>query len=225
MLGGLRTTVLAIAIAATRGDAQLRPDSALEIRVDIARRQIVVFGPQGDTLRVMPAAVGSGGVLRAGDTVWTFNTPRGVATVIRKEENPLWIPPDWHYVEVARAEQLRLDRLQFGEEKLLRNGTRLVMRGSVAGVLKELEFRPLPTDEHIIFDSTLFIPPFGAKNRFVAGVLGAYRLALSNGVAIHGTPDGESIGKAVTHGCIRLRDADVTWLYQNVPVGARVVIE
>ena len=32
----------------------------------------------------------------------------------------------------------------------------------------------------------------------------------------HGTPFKDSIGKAVTHGCIRLSDEDITWLYQHV---------
>ena len=58
----------------------------------------------------------------------------------------------------------------------------------------------------------------------LADVLGPYRLLLRNGVGLHGTNVPESIGKAVTHGCIRLSDADITWLYENVPVGARVVI-
>ena len=33
-----------------------------------------------------------------------------------------------------------------------------------------------------------------------------------------------AIGHATTHGCVRLRDADVTWLYEFVPVGTRVYV-
>ena len=32
------------------------------------------------------------------------------------------------------------------------------------------------------------------------------------------------IGKAATHGCMRLRDEDIEWLYQYVPVGTRIYI-
>ena len=33
-----------------------------------------------------------------------------------------------------------------------------------------------------------------------------------------------SIGKAATHGCMRLRDEDIEWLYQFVPVGTKIYI-
>ncbi|MFL5575974.1 MAG: L,D-transpeptidase, partial [Gemmatimonadaceae bacterium] len=39
-----------------------------------------------------------------------------------------------------------------------------------------------------------------------------------------GTPDEATVGAAVTHGCVRLRDADISWLYDNVPVGTPVYI-
>ena len=41
---------------------------------------------------------------------------------------------------------------------------------------------------------------------------------------LHGTPDQNSIGLAATHGCVRLRDEDIEWLYENVPVGTKVYI-
>ena len=41
---------------------------------------------------------------------------------------------------------------------------------------------------------------------------------------LHGTPREESIGQAATHGCVRLREADVAWLYDFVPVGTRVYV-
>ena len=74
------------------------------------------------------------------------------------------------------------------------------------------------------FDGTLFIPPFGTEERRVAGTLGEFRLLLANGVGLHGTDAPDSIGKGVTHGCIRLRDEAIAWLYANIPIGTRVVI-
>jgi lipoprotein-anchoring transpeptidase ErfK/SrfK len=41
---------------------------------------------------------------------------------------------------------------------------------------------------------------------------------------IHGTNEPDSIGKAVSSGCIRMMNADVIDLYQRVGVGARVVV-
>jgi len=79
----------------------------------------------------------------------------------------------------------------------------------------------LPTDEEIIFDSTLFIPPIGTLNRRIDGELGHHMLDTGNGFLLHGTPHKASIGTAATHGCIRLRDDDIAWLYDMIPAGTR----
>jgi L,D-transpeptidase YbiS len=49
-------------------------------------------------------------------------------------------------------------------------------------------------------------------------------LNLGDGYLLHGTPYKESIGLAATHGCVRLRDEDIEWLYDHVPVGTKVYI-
>ena len=43
-------------------------------------------------------------------------------------------------------------------------------------------------------------------------------------IGIHGTNEPWLIGRDVSHGCIRLRNADITRLARLVPVGAPVVI-
>lgn len=43
-------------------------------------------------------------------------------------------------------------------------------------------------------------------------------------VYIHGTPDEERIGTPLSHGCIRMRNADVIELFERVEVGVRVEI-
>ena len=68
--------------------------------------------------------------------------------------------------------------------------------------------------------------PGGAPNN----PLGKYWVGLKVGkyngnvYAIHGTNDESSVGKAVSHGCIRLHDYDILWLYNNVLIGCVVVI-
>jgi lipoprotein-anchoring transpeptidase ErfK/SrfK len=64
----------------------------------------------------------------------------------------------------------------------------------------------------------------GTKHRTVAGELGKYRLKLGDGYQIHGTPHLDTIGTSVTHGCMRLADDDIEWVYNNVPVGTKVYI-
>jgi lipoprotein-anchoring transpeptidase ErfK/SrfK len=100
-----------------------------------------------------------------------------------------------------------------------------VIRDQVVGVLDaDGEFAALPRDEEIVFGDVLYVPPLATANRRVAGELGQYRLDLGDGIGLHGTPYRESIGQPVTHGCLRLRDGDIEWLYLNVPVGTPVYI-
>lgn len=55
--------------------------------------------------------------------------------------------------------------------------------------------------------------------------LGARALYLGSSLyRIHGTNQPWTIGQAVSSGCIRMRNEDVTDLYERVPVGARVVV-
>ncbi len=43
-------------------------------------------------------------------------------------------------------------------------------------------------------------------------------------IYIHGTPDSEPMGVPLSHGCIRMRNADVIALFDAVPVGTAVTI-
>ncbi|MDQ1237581.1 MAG: L,D-transpeptidase family protein [Wigglesworthia glossinidia] len=52
--------------------------------------------------------------------------------------------------------------------------------------------------------------------------MGLYALYLENLYAIHGTNANFGIGLRVTHGCIRLRDADIKYLFDHVPIGTVV---
>lgn len=52
--------------------------------------------------------------------------------------------------------------------------------------------------------------------------MGLYALYVGNLYAIHGTNANFGIGLRVSHGCIRLRDADIKYLFETVPVGTRV---
>lgn len=44
-------------------------------------------------------------------------------------------------------------------------------------------------------------------------------------IYIHGFPDSEPIGEAGSHGCVRMRNADILVLYDKVSVGLPVLIE
>lgn len=44
------------------------------------------------------------------------------------------------------------------------------------------------------------------------------------GIALHGTNEPESIGRPSSHGCVRLYNSDVLWLYNQVQPGDNVLI-
>jgi len=211
-------------VASVRIRLAAEHDNDLRVVVSLNDRELwAIMGP--DTLLTAPIAVSTDETLEYAGRSWRFETPRGVRTVIDKKENPVWIPPEWHYAEVAQEHGLKLAAMIPGKT-VLSDGRVLDVRDDQVGVVdgKSGEFAYLPTDEEVIFDGTLFIPPIGTLNRRIEGELGRHMLDTGNGFLLHGTPDKASIGTAATHGCIRLRDADIAWLYDMIPVGTRVYI-
>lgn len=63
------------------------------------------------------------------------------------------------------------------------------------------------------------IPAGAPNNPIKSRWMGIY-----DGVGIHGTADEGSIGSAASHGCLRMRVAEVQELYPDVPVGAPIYI-
>lgn len=59
--------------------------------------------------------------------------------------------------------------------------------------------------------------------------LGVNRLghvdSMARYIYIHGTPDSEPMGVPKSHGCVRMRNADVVTLFDWVPAGCPVMIE
>ena len=44
-------------------------------------------------------------------------------------------------------------------------------------------------------------------------------------IGFHGTPHPELLGRAVSHGCVRMRNRDVVTVYDLVDVGTPVIVE
>ena len=66
--------------------------------------------------------------------------------------------------------------------------------------------------------------PGGLSNPLGARALYLYRNGRDTMFRIHGTNQPNSIGQAVSSGCVRMLNHDVVDLYERVPVGARVVV-
>lgn len=76
----------------------------LFLHVSIERRELTVMRGS-EVLHRFPVAVGKGAYLRHRDAEnggWLFETPAGVFSVGRKETDPVWYAPDWHYIEKGR---------------------------------------------------------------------------------------------------------------------------
>lgn len=172
-------------------------------------------------------ATGTGKVLaKGGGSQWKFETPRGRLSVLSKESEPAWVPPDWHYVELAQKKKLGLVRLTRGTEIPLADGA-LTVEGS--NVVKrshdgQVEIMETGAGKDLIVDGNVIIPPFGTNQRRFPGVIGTHRLNLGDGYGLHGTDVPSSIGSAASHGCVRLRNEDIETLYRIVPVGTPVFI-
>ena len=61
------------------------------------------------------------------------------------------------------------------------------------------------------------VVPAGPENP-----MGLFALYIGNLYAIHGTNASFGIGLRVSHGCVRLRNDDIEYLFQQVPIGTRV---
>jgi lipoprotein-anchoring transpeptidase ErfK/SrfK len=181
------------------------------------------------TLFTTQVATGSGKVLEksGGGSHWRFETPRGRLLVQSKEQDPEWVPPDWHYVEQAQKRGLGIVRLNRGQDIPLADGGAITVNGSdVVRRYPDGRAQPIEAAEgrEIVANGNIIIPPFGTRQRKYKGVLGTFRLNLGDGYALHGTDQPTSIGRSVSHGCVRLRNEDIETLYNIVPVGTPVYI-
>ncbi|WP_028595635.1 L,D-transpeptidase [Paenibacillus assamensis] len=89
----------------------------------------------------------------------------------------------------------------------------IVVRGFPVGIGKMLT--QTPAGEYTIIN----------KEPNPGGPFGAFWMGLSKPhYGIHGTNDPSSIGRQVSHGCIRMYNEDVLTLASLVPIGTRVTI-
>ncbi len=194
-------------------------------------------------------STGKGTTLVDKGRTMVFSTPIGKFKIVSKEENPVWVPPDWHYVEEARKNGLQVVRLSRGDSIDATTGTATVpvreagvwtwlggktttaasdrvlkVKGDTIVEIENGVERELPPGQMILAGKTLVIPPIGVRQRRFDKVLGSHRLNLGDGYALHGTQQTAQLGRSVSHGCIRLGDEDIATLYSIANVGDEVVI-
>jgi lipoprotein-anchoring transpeptidase ErfK/SrfK len=193
-------------------------------------------------------STGKGTTLIDGGRTMVFDTPAGKFRIVSKEENPVWVPPDWHYLEEARKNGMRVVYLAPGQSLDAASGAPAGPRreSGVWSLLGDVRARPparslsvkgdtvvetlngvdreLPAGAMILAGNTIVIPPINVKQRHFAKVLGGFRLNLGDGYALHGTQQTAQLGRSVSHGCVRLGDNDLATLYAMSKVGDEVII-
>lgn len=180
-----------------------------------------------DTLLSAPVAIGIGKDFEYKGKKYRFETPRGRRKVLKKEENPVWTVPEWHYLEKAAHRGLQPVYIKRGEVYPLNDGTWLEVRdGQVGRVNNFGNFWPFTPGIEIVFDGKIYVPPIDSPQRRVPDALGPVKLDMGDGYLIHGTHyyNKETIGQAASHGCVRMHNEDVERLAQMVEPGTPVFI-
>jgi lipoprotein-anchoring transpeptidase ErfK/SrfK len=180
-----------------------------------------------DTLLDVPVGIGMGTDFEYEGRKFRFETPTGRRRVQSKAENPIWTVPDWHYMERATYRDLELVRLEDGDEIELKDGSHIAVKDGQVGRVNQFgNFWAFTPGMEIIFDGKIFMPPFNTEQRRVPDALGPYKLDMGDGYLLHGTNpfNEDSIGGAVSHGCVRLANDDVDRLYHMVDTGVAVFI-
>jgi lipoprotein-anchoring transpeptidase ErfK/SrfK len=65
--------------------------------------------------------------------------------------------------------------------------------------------------------------PSGKNNPLGARWIGFWTDG-ANFIGFHGTPQENLIGRAVSHGCVRMRDRDIKALFERVQIGTSVIV-
>ena len=180
----------------------VQPANTPYLVVSLAERRVLYLRGR-DTLFRAPVAVGSGETLVIDGKTKRFQTPRGRMAITAKEKDPVWVPPNWHYVQVARKNGLRIIDMSDAPPNAL------------AGY---------PEGQVPIRGGAVIIPPWGSPQRQYRGKLGAAKLEMQDGYYFHGTDNEASVGDAASHGCLRMLRDDILWMYDHVPVGTPVYI-
>jgi lipoprotein-anchoring transpeptidase ErfK/SrfK len=66
--------------------------------------------------------------------------------------------------------------------------------------------------------------PKNADDRVVGGELGDYALGFGSGFFLHGTLYTRLLGRNVTHGCVRIGDEDLKFLFKSASIGTKIYI-
>jgi L,D-transpeptidase YbiS len=114
-----------------------------------------------------------------------------------------------------------------GSDKVLRQGRRVWWFRTPRGkheVVRKVKDPVWRKPDWAFVEEGKPIPPANSPAREERGTMGKYALDLGERVMIHGTNDPKSIGRRVSHGCIRVPNDMLSLLWKEVEVGTEVHI-
>jgi L,D-transpeptidase ErfK/SrfK len=86
-------------------------------------------------------------------------------------------------------------------------------------------FKILQLEQHPVWQQPItgtIVPP-GVKNPLGDRWIGFWTDG-STYIGFHGTADGTQVGRAISHGCLRMRNSDIRQLYDRVAIGMPVKV-
>jgi hypothetical protein len=101
---GFLSQVEGVVFASSSLDRNLSLDRPLVVHegpyvvVHLAENRVLILDGT-EVVWSAPAGTGHGFQLEGQGQEWTFTTPVGMFHVLRKEKDPVWIAPDWYYVQ------------------------------------------------------------------------------------------------------------------------------
>ena len=156
--------------------------------------------------------------------------------------DPRYLPQEIHYVSDEKPGTIIINTrrrylyLILGNDRAMRYGIGVGRQGfqwsGVARIGRKAEWPEwIPPKEMIAREKKLYgrtLPermPGGPKNPLGARALYLFKDGRDTLYRIHGTNQPWTIGRAVSSGCIRMRNEDVIELYKKVRVGTKVIVK
>jgi L,D-transpeptidase YbiS len=122
---------------------------------------------------------------------------------------------------------IRKSKAATGSDKVLRKGTKVWWFRTPRGrhtVVRKVKDPVWTKPDWAFIEEGKKVPPPDSPLRKERGTMGKYALDLGDRVMLHGTNDPKSIGRRVSHGCVRLPNDMLTLLWKEVEVGTEVWI-
>lgn len=161
-------------------------------------------------------------------TVPSAAEPEGLPQEAPRTGTVITIDVSTNHAYLFRDGQLvRKSKAATGSDKVLRKGTRVWWFRTPRGrhtIVRKVKDPVWTKPDWAFIEEGKKVPPPDSPLRKERGTMGKYALDLGDRVMLHGTNDPKSIGRRVSHGCVRLPNDMLSLLWKEAEVGTEVWI-